>query len=67
MGDTTNFGLFYVQSMAILTGGDGHSMRDKDEPDYAADDKGDCSSNEYLLQYFHIFLLIRMMCTAIAM
>jgi len=37
-------------------------MGDENEPDQAANNKDYRDGNEYLLQYFHIFLLIRLMC-----
>jgi hypothetical protein len=57
MIDTACFGLPHVYGMAILTDGHARSMRDENEPDYAADDKGQRSSDEYFLQYFHIYSL----------
>jgi hypothetical protein len=43
------------------------SMRDEYEPDYPANDKDHRSGDEYLLQYFHIFLHIKIMRLAKAM
>jgi len=55
--------LFGSQPFAdSLTAGNGHSMGDENEPDQAANNKDYRDGNEYLLQYFHIFLLIRLMC-----
>ena len=34
-------------------------MRDEYEPDYPANDKDHGNGDEYLLQYFHIFLHIK--------
>jgi hypothetical protein len=39
-------------------------MRDENEPDQPANNKEHRGGNEYLLQYVHMFLLIRIMCTA---
>jgi hypothetical protein len=42
-------------------------MRDENEPNQATDNKYQRSGNENLLQYFHIFLLIRIMYTGMKM
>lgn len=41
--------------MAILMNDSARSMCDENEPDYTADNKDYCGSNEYFLQYFHIY------------
>jgi hypothetical protein len=42
-------------------------VRDEYEPDYPANDKDHGSGDEYLLQYFHIFLHIKIIWLATAM
>lgn len=59
MCDSTHYSLLYLNPRRDYAG---HSMGDENEPDQAANNKDYRDGNEYLLQYFHIFPLIRLMC-----